>query len=133
MNDTNKFDSINLDLIGDILYNLEEPGQFRLTSSYIAMNYPNEDATAYTYAFLDRHRALFLEEDSNKEDLHPIKKALEDLPKKINASGGWNLCIERYGLDKIAVGIVTKEAIDNHAKYEAAILEFLQKVMEILQ
>lgn len=124
--------SINIELIGKVLTNIGEDWRYTLTSKAIADAYPNENAEAYAAAFLDKTRNVFLEDTQEKGPLHPVKDWIEELAKKITASGGWKLFIERYQVDKIAVGAWTFKAATDPEGFTQIIIEFLRTLLALV-
>ena len=119
---------LNLDLIGDIFTAIateREP----LSHERFTPDYPNEDVEAYVVAFLDPELVVLMEDALPKPTMRAVKPAVRELAEKIRNSGGWKMAVERYGIDKILVGIGVKEGISRSDDITKAVSDIIQRLM----
>lgn len=122
---------LNLDLIGDIftaIANEREP----LSHERFTSDYPAEDAEAYVAAFLDPSLVVLMEDAFPKSPMPAVKTAVRELAEKIRNSGGWKLAVERYGIDKVLIGIAVREGVAHSDDITKAVSDFIQQLMSIV-
>ena len=122
---------INLDLMGEIFTAITTE-RYPLTEERFAANYPDENVAAYLAAFLDPELFTFLEDDTPKPPLHPVKREVEQLANKIRNSGGWNFVINKLETHKVLYGIGVGMALDNADEITAAVEKFIEFLMAAL-
>ena len=119
---------LNLDLIGEIFTAIATE-RTPLSPERFASDYPDEDVTAYVAAFLDSDLVVLMEDALPKPTMRAVKPAVRELAEKIRNSGGWKLAVERYGIDKMLMGIIIKEGIAHSDEITKAVMEFIQMLM----
>ena len=122
---------LNLDLIGDIftvIANEREP----LSPERFTSDYPAEDVEAYVAAFLDPNLVVLMEDALPKPSMPAVKIAIQELAGKIRNSGGWKLAVERYGIDKMLIGVGVKEGVAHSDDVTRSVLEFIQRLMSAM-
>ena len=122
---------LNLDLIGDIFTAIATE-RVPLSHERFAPYYPNEDVEAYVAAFLDPNLVVLMEDALPKSPMPAVKTAVQELAEKICNSGGWKLVVERYGIDKILIGIAVREGIAHSDDITKAVSDIIQQLMSAM-
>ena len=122
---------LNLDLVGEI-FTVITTERYPLTEERFAANYPDENVAAYLAAFLDPELFTFLEDDTPKPPLRPVKREVEQLANKIRNSGGWNFVINKLETHKVLYSIGVGMALDNFDEITAAVEKVIQFLMAAL-
>lgn len=128
--------TINLNLIGDVLTGIGDhephPNRFLTTPENLQKDYPGEDTIAYAKALTDQDKNVLLEDDQPKGPLHPLREEVIKLAQRVKKSGGWRFCVDQYGLDKVAAGIIAKEVISNADEHAEVILQFINQALALI-
>ena len=122
---------LNLDLIGEIFTAIAAE-RVPLVPERFASAYPDEDVTEYVAAFLDPKLVVLMEDALPKPPLPAVKPAVRELAEKIRNSGGWNLVVGRYGVDKILVGIAVREAANHSGEITELVESLIQQLLTVL-
>ena len=122
---------LNLELIGEIFTAIAAE-RAPLVPERFTSDYPDEDVAAYVAAFLDPNLVVLMEDALPKPTVHAVKPAVRELARKIRNSGGWKLAVERYGIDKMLIGIMVKEGIAHADDVTAAVSKVIEALMSAM-